>query len=282
MICIESMPASKSGQYNPSGAAMPLPPSTVPIFPDLRGKIAIVTGGSRGIGAETCLALARNGVKVAINGRDQAAIQATVQAIGAIHGEAIAAPADCAQLSSVEAMRDRVHVELGAPDFVVAFAGGGTGRPMPFEQITEEDWRSSIDNNLTSTFFTLKCFLPAMIERRSGCIVNMASAGGRVAAGAPAGYGAAKAGVIMLTRHLAHEVGKYDVRVNCVSPSAVLTERTRQAISDEQEQQMRAAFPLGRLGHPRDVAAATLFLLSSASSWITGATLDVAGGRVMS
>jgi 3-oxoacyl-[acyl-carrier protein] reductase len=261
---------------------MPLPPSTVPVFPDLLGKIAIVTGGSRGIGAETCLALARNGVKVAINGRDEAAIQATVQAVRAIHGEAIAAPADCARLSSVEAMRDRVNAELGAPDFVVAFAGGGTGRPMPFEQITEEDWRSSIDNNLTSTFFTLKCFLPAMIARCSGCIVNMASAGGRMAAGAPAGYGAAKAGVIMLTRHLAHETGKYGVRVNCVSPSAVLTERTRQAISDEQEQQMRAAFPLGRLGHPRDVAAATLFLLSSASSWITGATLDVAGGRVMS
>jgi 3-oxoacyl-[acyl-carrier protein] reductase len=252
------------------------------MYPDLQGKIAIVTGGSRGIGAETCLALARNGVKVAINGRDEAAIQATLQAIRAIHGEAIAAPADCARLSAVEALRDRVHVELGAPDFVVAFAGGGTGRPMPFEQITEEDWRSSIDNNLTSTFFTLKCFLPAMTKRRSGCIVNMASAGGRVAAGAPAGYGAAKAGVIMLTRHLAHEVGKYGVRVNCVSPSAVLTERTREAISDEQEQQMRAAFPLGRLGDPRDVAAATLFLLSSASSWITGVTLDVAGGRVMS
>jgi 3-oxoacyl-[acyl-carrier protein] reductase len=261
---------------------MPLPPSIIPVFPDLRGKIAIVTGGSRGIGAETCLALAENGVKVAINGRDEAAIEATVQAIRVIQGEAIAAPADCAHLSAVEAMRDRVHEKLGVPDFVVAFAGGGTGRPVPFEQITEEDWRSSIDNNLTSTFFTLKCFLPAMIARRSGCIVNMASAGGRVAAGAPAGYGAAKAGVIMLTRHLAHEAGRYDVRVNCVSPSAVLTERTRQAISDEREQQMRAAFPLGRLGHPRDVAAATLFLLSAASSWITGVTLDVAGGRVMS
>jgi 3-oxoacyl-[acyl-carrier protein] reductase len=252
------------------------------MFPDLQGKIAVVTGGSRGIGAETGLALARNGVRVAINGRDEAAIHATVRTIRAIHGEAIAAPADCARLSSVEAMRERVHAELGAPDFVVAFAGGGSGRPMPFEQITEEDWRSSIDNNLTSTFFTLKCFLPAMIARGSGCIVNMASAGGRVAAGAPAGYGAAKAGVIMLTRHLAHEAGKHGVRVNCVSPSAVLTERTRQAISDEQERQMRAAFPLGRLGHPQDVAAATLFLLSSASSWITGVTLDVAGGRVMS
>jgi 3-oxoacyl-[acyl-carrier protein] reductase len=261
---------------------MPLPASTIPIFPDLLGKIAVVTGGSRGIGAETCLALARNGVKVAVNGRDEAAIQTTIQAIRASHGEAIAAPADCARLSSVEAMRDRVHAELGAPDFVVAFAGGGTGRPTPFQQITEADWRSSIDNNLTSTFFTLKCFLPAMTARCSGSIVNMASAGGRVAAGAPAGYGAAKAGVIMLTRHLAHEVGRHGVRVNCVSPSAVLTERTRQAIPEAQEQQMRAAFPLGRLGHPRDVAAATLFLLSSASAWITGATLDVAGGRVMS
>jgi 3-oxoacyl-[acyl-carrier protein] reductase len=121
-----------------------------------------------------------------------------------------------------------------------------------------------------------------MIARRSGCIVNMASAGGRIATGAPAGYGAAKAGVIMLTRHLAREAGKYDIRVNCVSPSAVMTERTQQSISDEQERQMLAAFPLGRLGHPQDVAAATLFLLSSASSWITGVTLDVAGGRVMS
>src|ERR1700682_5865173 len=131
MICVESMSAPKFGQDNQSGVAMPLPPSTVPMFPDLRGKIAVVTGGSRGIGAETSLALARNGVKVAINGRDEAAIQATVQTIRAIHGEAIAAPADCAQLSSVEAMRDRVNAELGAPDIVVAFAGGGTGRAMP-------------------------------------------------------------------------------------------------------------------------------------------------------
>src|SRR6202035_1292249 len=105
------MSAAKCGQDNQSGAAMPLPPSTVPMFPDLRGKIAIVTGGSRGIGAETCLALARNGVKVAVNGRDEAAIQATLHAIRAIDGEAIAAPSDCARLSSVVAMRDRVNAE---------------------------------------------------------------------------------------------------------------------------------------------------------------------------
>jgi 3-oxoacyl-[acyl-carrier protein] reductase len=256
--------------------------SAIPVFPDLQGKVAIVTGGSGGIGAETCLALAKNGVKVAVNGRDIAAIQATVRELRAIGGEAIAVPADCARLSAVEEMRERLQAELGTPDFVVAFAGGGIERPKPFERITEQEWRSSIDNNLTSTFFTLKSFVPAMIARGSGCIVSMASAGGRIASGAPAGYGAAKAGVIMLTRHLAREMGQHGIRVNCISPSAVLTARTRKAISDEQQQQMLAAFPLGRLGTPRDIASATLFLLSSASSWITGATLDVAGGRVMS
>src|SRR3979490_2871193 len=100
---------------------MPLPPSTVPVFPDLQGKIAIVTGGSRGIGADTCLALARNGVRVAVNGRDEARIRVTVEAIRAIHGEAIAAPAARSRLPSLEAMRDRICDVWGAPDFVVAF-----------------------------------------------------------------------------------------------------------------------------------------------------------------
>ncbi|MFH0130013.1 SDR family NAD(P)-dependent oxidoreductase [Variovorax sp. VaC1] len=261
---------------------MPTQSSSLPIYPDLEGKIALVTGGSRGIGAATCLALARNGVKVAVNGRDEAAMDTTVAAVHAMGGEAMAAPADCAQASAVEAMRDRVLARLGVPDFVVSFAGGGTGRPVPFVQISESDWRSSIDNNLTSTFLALRAFLPAMLDRGAGSIVTMASAGGRIASGAPAAYGAAKAGVIMLTRHLAQELGPSGIRVNCVSPSAVLTERTRTSMPEEQQQRMRAAFPLGRLGHPDDVAAATLFLLSSASAWITGVTLDVAGGRVMS
>ncbi|MDB5243379.1 MAG: short-chain dehydrogenase, partial [Spirosoma sp.] len=162
------------------------------------------------------------------------------------------------------------------------FAGGGTGRPIPFEQIEEADWRSSIENNLTTTFITLSAFLPAMIARGSGAIVTMASSGGRVFAGAPPGYAAAKAGVIMLTRHLAHEMGPRGIRVNCVSPSTVLTPRMRTAIPEDVVQRMLLDFPMGRLGDPDDVAAATLFLLSTASSWITGLTLDIAGGHVMS
>ncbi|GAB3359234.1 SDR family NAD(P)-dependent oxidoreductase [Lysobacter tyrosinilyticus] len=256
-------------------------PAALPVFADLRGKTAVVTGGSRGIGAATCLALARNGVRLAINGRDTAALQTTVSAAQALGVDAIAVAADCSDLAQVQRLRDEVDARWGAPDFVLAFAGGGTGKPVPVQDITELDWRSSIDNNLTSTFFTLKAFLPGMLARGSGGILTMASAGGRMASGAPAGYGAAKAGVIMLTRHLAQETGPVGLRVNCISPSAVMTERTQATLSAERQTQMVRAFPLGRLGTPDDIAAAALFLLSDASSWITGVVLDVAGGRVM-
>lgn len=261
---------------------MPTEVSLISTYPDLDGKVALVTGGSRGIGAAACMALARNGVKVAVNGRDEAAIDAVVANIRAQGGTALAAPADCSDLAAVRAMQERVSATLGVPELLLPFAGGGSSRPMPFCEISEQDWRSSLDQNLTSTFFVLKCFLPALLERGCGAIVTMASAGGRVAAGAPAAYSAAKAGVIMLTRHLAAETGPCGIRVNCISPSAILTERTAARIPPERQQQMLAAFPLGRLGVAEDVVAAALFLLSSASSWITGATLDVAGGRVMS
>jgi 3-oxoacyl-[acyl-carrier protein] reductase len=253
----------------------------VPSFADLCGKVAVVTGGSRGIGAATCLALARNGVKLAINGRDAAALEASLSAVQAVGAEAIAVQADCADSAQVQRLRDEVEARFGAPDFVLAFAGGGTGKPVPVQDITEQDWRSSLDNNLTSTFLTIKSFLPGMLARGSGGILTMASAGARVASGAPAGYGAAKAGVIMLTRHLAQEVGPKGLRANCISPSAVLTERTQSVISPERQAQMLQAFPLGRLGTPDDIASASLFLLSDASAWISGVVLDVAGGRVM-
>lgn len=261
---------------------MPTEVSLISKYSDLEGKVALVTGGSRGIGAATCMALARNGAKVAVNGRDEAAIDAVVASIKALGGTAFAAPADCADLAAVQAMQRKVVDALGAPELLLPFAGGGSSKPMPFCDISEQDWRSSLDQNLTSTFFVLKTFLPAMLARGSGAIVTMASAGGRVAAGAPAAYGAAKAGIIMLTRHLAAETGASGIRVNCISPSAIMTERTAARIPPERQQQMRAAFPLGRLGQAEDVAAAALFLLSSASAWITGATMDVAGGRVMS
>jgi len=131
----------------------------------------------------------------------------------------------------------------------------------------------------------VKCFLPGMLERGRGSIVTMASSAARVTSGgpigAPTGYAVAKAGVVRLTQEVAKEVAPRGVRVNCVAPSTILTKRLQTMIPAERKAQMTAMHPLGRLGTPEDVANAVLFLASDASSWITGITLDVAGGQVM-
>lgn len=253
----------------------------VPMYPDLKGKVAVVTGGSGGIGAAACRLLAANGARVAVNGRDGAKVEAAVEDIRAEGGQAVGAPADCTDLAAIERMRRRVEGTLGPVDLLLAFAGGGGARPGPVADITEEGWRSSVDGSLTSTFLALKAFLPGMVERGDGSIVTMGSSAARITTHAPAPYAAAKAGVSMLTRHVANEVGPSGVRVNCLAPHTILVERTRRLMPEEQQRRLAAEVPLGRLGTPEDVALAALFLVSESSSWITGVTLDVAGGRVM-
>lgn len=147
--------------------------------------------------------------------------------------------------------------------------------------LVAEHWREVIESDLTSTFLTVSAFLPAMIARRSGAIITMSSAAARQAARSSAAYAAAKSGVIAFSRHLAGEFAKDGIRVNCVAPSAIENDHMRSWVPEEQRKELAAVFPLGRLGQPEDVAAATLFLASSASSWITGVTLDIAGGKVM-
>jgi 3-oxoacyl-[acyl-carrier protein] reductase len=177
-------------------------------------------------------------------------------------------------------MRRRVQEELGPVDVLAAVAGG-QGYPTPTEQMAEEQWRSVIDANLTATFLTVRSFLPSMIERGRGSIVTMASSAGRLPSQASAAYAAAKAGVVMFSRHVANEVGQHGVRVNCLAPSSVLTERVGRLMPEETQREVAAMHPLGRMGTPEDVALATLFLASESSSWITGVTLDVAGGRII-
>src|SRR5215211_1853371 len=254
----------------------------VPIYPDLAGKVAVVTGGSGGIGAATCRLLAANGARVAVNGRDQARIDTVVDAIRATGGEAIGAAGDCTDLTAVEWLRQHVEQDLGPAEVLAAFVGGGRARPGPVADVPEQDWRSTVDGSLTATFLTLKSFLPGMIERGRGAIVTMASSAARLPGlGAPAPYVAAKAGVVMLTRQVASEVGRQGVRVNCLAPHTVLTGRIARMVPEERQQQLVAAIPLGRLGTPEDVALAALFLASDGASWLTGVTLDVAGGYVM-
>lgn len=248
-------------------------------YPDLKGRVAFVTGGSRGIGATTCRLLAENGVHVAVNGRDLAAIDAVVRSIRDSGGRAIAAPADCLDAEALATSQDLVRRELGEVDLLVAFAGG-SGEPAPFLQMSEEKWRAVIDANLTATFLAVRTFAPAMVARRRGAIVTMSSSAGRLPGLASPPYAAAKAAIVMLTGHLARELGPQGVRVNCVAPSAILNDRLAR-LPEEKLREIAAGFPLGRIGVPDDVALATLYLVSDSSSWVTGMTMDIAGGRII-
>jgi 3-oxoacyl-[acyl-carrier protein] reductase len=249
-------------------------------YPDLAGKIAVVTSGSGGLGSAACRALGLNGVKVAVNGRDRAAIESVV---GELHGagaEAMAAAADCTDAAALGRMRDHVYQQFGPVDVLVAFAGGGRP-PQSVTEISEADWRADVDRNLTSTFLTIKAFLPAMVSRGGGSIITMSSAAARQLGGAPIAYAVAKAGVIALSQQVAHEVGRRGVRVNSLAPSTVMTKRMEQVIPVDRQHEMAAMHTLGRLGVPGDVAQATLFLASDASSWITGVSLDITGGQLV-
>jgi 3-oxoacyl-[acyl-carrier protein] reductase len=187
---------------------------------------------------------------------------------------------------TVSADLDRVRSEIerafGPVDVLVANAGGSPTRPGPFETISEDGWRAAIDGNLTATFLTIRCFLPAMKERKSGNIITMSSAAARRPhPQSPVPYAAAKAGIQMMTQHLAAQVGPHGIRVNCLAPETILTEKNERNIPDDMKKSLVEMHPIRRLGTPDDVARAALFLASEESSWITGQIIDVAGGAVM-
>lgn len=257
----------------------------IPVYPDLAGKVAVVTGSSQGIGAATCRLLAANGAKVVLNGRDPAALDETVTRIRRDGGEATGVAADVAEPGALERLREETERTYGPTEVLGAFVRGGGPPPGPTAQITPEQWDAALRGNLDVTFLTLRCFLPGMVEHGRGAIVTMASTAARLASGdrigAPTGYAVAKAGVVRLTREVAKEVAGQGVRVNCVAPATILTERLQTRIPADRRAQLTAMYPLGRLGTPQDVACAVLFLASDCASWITGVTLDVAGGQIM-
>ena len=245
-------------------------------------KVVLVTGSSRGIGAAIAKRFAAAGARVAIHGRDPAARARIAADIRQSGGSVFEAGGDLTRASEVDAMRGAVESELGVPDVLVANAGGSFAPPAPLEELTEEGFRASIDGNLVATFLTLKAFLPGMKARRSGNIVTMSSAAARRAhPGSPIGYAVAKAGIELLSQDVAAQAGPYGVRVNCVAPETILTERNEERIPAEQKGKLVDMHPIRRLGTPEDVAEAVFFLSSDASSWITGVVLDVAGGAVL-
>ncbi|MEY9864273.1 3-oxoacyl-[acyl-carrier protein] reductase [Catenulispora sp. GAS73] len=248
-------------------------------YPDLADKVVVVTGGSRGIGARTAQSFADQGARLAVVGRDRQALDSVASAIADRGGTAIPIAADVTDAASIAALADQVAEHLGPVDVLAAFAGG-QGYPARSVQLTEQRWREVIDSDLTSVFLTIQAFLPGMVERRRGTILTMSSAAGRQPSQANLAYGVANAGLVMLTRHLAVEPGPHRIRVNCLAPSTIRTEKVEQNMPTEVQEQVAAMHPLGRLGTTTDVASAALFLASDAASWLTGLTIDVAGGRI--
>ena len=248
----------------------------------LASKVALVTGSSRGIGAAIAQRFAEEGAKVAVHGRDESALSEVLGRIAASGGTAIKVKGDVTRFSEIESLRLDVEKQLGPIDILVANAGGTLSPPGPLEETTEEDWRASIDGNLTATFLTIKSVLPGMKERKRGSILTLSSAAARRPhPRSPISYAAAKAGIQIMTQDVAAQAGPYGIRVNCLAPETILTERNEERIPDDQKKSLIETHPLRRLGVPNDVANAALFLVSEQADWITGLVLDVAGGAVM-
>jgi 3-oxoacyl-[acyl-carrier protein] reductase len=248
----------------------------------LNGKVALVTGSSRGIGAAIAAGLAHRGAAVAVHGRDRQATDDVTAAIGRDGGKALAVTGDVTHLDQVEAMRGQIEEALGPVDILVANVGGNLTPPAPLEDIPETGWRATIDVNLLATFLTLKSFLPGMKERRRGTIITIASAAGRRPdARTPIAYAAAKAGIALLTQDVAAQAGPFGIRANCIAPETILTEGNQKRIPVEVQETLADFHPLKRLGTPDDIASAAVFLASDEAAWITGVVVDVAGGAVM-
>ena len=240
---------------------------------DLTGQIALVTGGSRGIGQAIADALMQSGAKVigtATTAEGAAAIDARLKANG---GRGVAL--NVTDPKACEDIIDLIVKDFGGIQILVNNAG--ITRDQLAMRMKSEEWTDVIDTNLSAVFRLSQAVLRPMMKARSGRIINITSIVGHMGNPGQANYAAAKAGVSGMTRALAREIGSRNITVNCVAPGFIDTDMTR-ALSEEQQNALKANIPLARLGTPEDVAQAVAFLASPAAAYITGNTLHVNGG----
>jgi len=243
------------------------------------GRVALVTGASRGIGAATAVALAEAGHRVAVGWNSDAdGAKATVTAIEAAEGEAMAVGVDVTDAGAVDAAVGQVEEALG-PVAVLVSNAGITADGL-FARMSEDRWRRVLAANLDGAFHVARRVVPAMMRARWGRIVTVSSIGAYVGAAGQANYAASKAGLIGLTRALARELAPRAITANVVTPGAVATDMTA-ALDESRRDQIAGAVPLGRMGTPEEVAAVIAFLASDAAAYVTGAVVPVDGGLGM-
>lgn len=244
----------------------------------LAGKVALVTGGGRGIGQAIALSLAEAGADVAVAvSRDIAAAEEVAEQIRSKGRKALALQADVANAEQAESLVVRTVAELGRIDILVNNAG--VTRDNLLMRMSEDEWDNVLDVNLKGAFHCTRAAVRKMVRQRSGRIINVTSVMGITGNAGQANYAASKAGLIGLTKSTAKEVGSRGVTCNAVAPGWIRTRMTEGLSSDIAEQALKQ-IPLGRLGEPEDIAGVVAFLCSDAAAYITGQTLVVDGGLI--
>lgn len=244
-------------------------------------RIVIVTGSAQGIGEALARAFAGHGARVVLADLNDAKATQVADDLSRSGLSALAIKVDVTQSQQVNVLVQRTLESYGSIDILVN-AAGGFARTLPAEAISDDEWHHVVNLNLTSCFITCKTVIPHMKAARRGRIVNISSEAGRMPLVATAAhYAAAKAGILGLTRHLARELGPFGITVNAVAPGTTRTQRVAELHAAEKMARIEELTPLGRIAEVEDQVEPVLFLASDAARYITGATLDVNGGRLM-
>jgi 3-oxoacyl-[acyl-carrier protein] reductase len=248
---------------------------------NLRGRVAIVTGGSRGIGRALVLRLAEQGVNVVVNYvRDERAAMETVRAVEELGARALAVRADVTRLDDASRLVSTALESFGRLDILVCNAGIWEGAPVEF--ITEELWDKVLDINLKGTWTVCRAAVPHMKRQNRGCIVIVTSTAGQRGEANVSNYAASKGGQISFTKSLSTELAAHNINVNAVAPGWVLTEMNEDVFAEAgYRESLERSIPLGRIATPDDIAFPILFLCSDWARHITGEILNVNGGSVL-
>jgi 3-oxoacyl-[acyl-carrier protein] reductase len=252
----------------------------------LLDRNAVVTGAGRGMGLAIAKALYQEGARVVLIDIDEKGVMEAAQKLDANRERVLGRRANVTHKTEVIHLIKEVKKLWGSVDILVNNAGGALNTPYVLEAIEEKDWNLVVDVNLKGTFLCCQAVIPEMVKQGKGSIVNISALAGHWRASlAGVQYTAAKAGVEGLTRQLAYDWGRFGIRVNGVAPTVTLTgervQRLWESKSEEEKKRVVSAIPLGRLGTPEEVASVVVFLASDESSYITGITIDVNGGRYL-